>query len=65
LVPRELVLLRLAPTDLASLRRNLERAGAEMDAPVVLKQWFSLLDQMLTPVLDELDDARRRAAVAL
>jgi len=64
LVPLELVLLRLGGRDIDRLRARVEKASTMTEAPAAVREWADAMRATMFPVLDRLQDAERRAALA-
>jgi len=64
LVPLELVLLRLGGKDIERLRARVEKAAAMTGAPAAVREWADAMRATMFPVLDRLQEAERRAALA-
>lgn len=64
LVPLETVLAATTGTDIDALRRRLDRAATITDAPTAVREWADTLSALINPLLDRLQDAERRAAIA-
>lgn len=64
LVPLELVLLRLSGKDIERLRSRVEKAASMGGAPAPVREWAEAMRATMFPVLDRLEAAERRAALA-
>lgn len=64
LVPLETVLRATTGTDIDALRRRLDRAATLTGAPPAVREWADTLSAIINPILDRLEDAERRAAIA-
>ena len=51
-------------TDIDHLRRRLDRATTLAGAPPAVRDWAESLSAVINPLLDRLQDAERRAAIA-
>jgi hypothetical protein len=63
-VQLELVLLRLGGKEIDRLRARIEKASSMTQAPAAVREWADAMRSTMFPVLDRLQEAERRAALA-